>query len=142
MTSNLCTHPTIFQTFSLTFQVKQGIYHFSLQSTGVALELGKVYHWYLSIICDLHRPSRNLSIDAWVKRVKPSSELSQLERNGDYKRLLERYYGDGIWYETLTLLATLRCQYQDAELFEAWSSLLQSIGIEEEIAREPILSCP
>ncbi len=125
-----------------TFQVKEGISSFSLQSAGVPLKLGKVYHWYISIICDSQRPSRNPSIDAWVKLVKPSSELSQIETYRDTKERLEFYIQDGIWYETLTLLAKLRCQYQDAELFEAWSSLLQSIGIKEEIARESILSCP
>ena len=125
-----------------TFQVKEGISNFNLQSVGVPLEPDKVYHWYFSIICDSQRPSRNPSIDAWVRLVKPSSELSQIKADGDYKRRLQLYMQEGIWYDTLTLLARLRCQDQDAEFFEAWSSLLQSIGIEEEIAREPILSCP
>jgi hypothetical protein len=121
-----------------------GVYSINWEISGVPLELDKSYHWYLSIVCDAERPSRNPSIDAWVERVSPTQTVqTQLSSATNERERVELYINDGIWHDALTQLARLRCQAPGNEgLIEDWITLLESIGIQEEIAIAPILQCP
>jgi len=120
-----------------------GIYSIDWSVTRVPLELGKSHHWYLSIVCDADRPSRNPSIDGWVQRVSLTSAIEeQLESTTDEREQISLYIKDGIWHEALTRLAKLRCAFPDDEgLKEDWTTLLTSIGIPNDIAIAPILQC-
>lgn len=124
--------------------LKPGFFSLNISTTQVALEVDRAYHWHLSLVCDALRPSRNLSVDAWVKRI-PSQEnfLRQLETTTEKKRI-ELYIEQGIWYEALNLIAKLRCRYpKDALLINQWRELLENIGIDEKtaqkIAKEPMM---
>jgi hypothetical protein len=131
----------------ITIPIEPGLFSFTTRSTGVPLALDKAYHWYFSIICDSRRPSRNLSVDAWIRRVPLSRDFQrQLDTAAEDRKRVELYVNHGIWYEALTLIAKLRCKYpEDVLLINDWTTLLQSIGINEktarEIAQKPIVQC-
>jgi hypothetical protein len=120
----------------------------------VPLESNKAYHWFLSIICDSERPSRNPSIDAWIKRVESFPAITNALTNETEEGRIELSMNEGIWsdaltqmeglpwHDALTQLATLRCQQpDDSTLSEAWESLLKSIGIADDIASSYIIHC-
>jgi hypothetical protein len=132
------------QPIAIPVSESSGVYGINLEVSGVPLELNKAYHWYLTIICDAERPSRNPSIDAWVERVSPTQAIqSQLSSTADERERVELYINDGIWHDALTQLAQLRCQTPESgELIEDWTTLLESINIPAEIAIAPILQCP
>lgn len=119
-----------------------GILGISLKGLEMSLEFGKLYHWYLSIICDSEQPSRNPSVDAWIKRVQLSPSLeSQLSHfKEEPRKQLELYVEDGIWHDAFTLIAKLRCQYpEDGQLLQGWMNLLKDIGKDEESLQAPII---
>ena len=120
---------------------KPGIIGFRLPSTK-PLDIGKEYLWSFSIVCNPQRPSENPFVYGWVQRIPLTSSLTQqLEAAKDDRKRLEIYASNGIWHETLTLLAKLRCDNpNDLQLSNEWSKLLQDIGLTE-IDREPIAQC-
>jgi Domain of Unknown Function (DUF928) len=108
------------------------------QIIGISLPLevksllsGKFYHWYFSVTCDSRRPSRNLSVDGWIGIIQPGISLANEIANA--KNDLERsqiYAREGIWYDTVTMLATLRCKEpENSILSNEWSSLLKDENI-------------
>jgi hypothetical protein len=107
-------------------------------------KLNQEYHWYFSIICNSRRPSRNLSIDGWVKRVSLNPlHATQLQALPERKRI-EFYASENLWYETLTSTAELLCKQQntkeqDTKLDNYWSNvLLQEINQLSEEQKKPV----
>jgi Domain of Unknown Function (DUF928) len=120
-----------------------GVYSINWSASGVPLALNQSYHWYLSIICNSDRPSRNPSIDAWIQRVELTSAIAQqFESVTEEADRIKLYIEDGVWHDALNRLAQLRCQFPENEAFaEDWTTLLKSIGIQDNIAIAPILRC-
>ena len=79
-----------------------------------ALETGKHYEWYFSVICDAEKPSRNPAVRGWIERADASE--------------------DRIWFENLdtlinerrTLLGRRRRDFQ-----QAWTAVLNELQIPE-----------
>lgn len=93
---------------------RAGIAEISFEQLGVTIEPDQAYHWYLSIICDQRRPSRNPSVDAWIEVVDADAQRA-IERQvplikNDYEKIEFYIKEKGIWYETIALMAQLRCQ--------------------------------
>ncbi len=105
------------------------------------LQVGKSYHWYLSIVCNVQDRSADIYVDGWVQRIKPDpalqSELQQLPL-GDRASL---YAVNGIWYDTLAVLfETRKASPNNSALVNDWADLLDSVGLDT-IAREPLVPC-
>ncbi len=99
-----------------------------------ALEVGKSYHWYFSVICNQQRPSRNPSVDGWTERILPSTlSDSQLEEKDlSLERLLDKLYANNIWHETFTLLAKLRCEEPDNPIVnDYWPDMLEALKLKD-----------
>ena len=117
------------------------------------LKLEQLYHWYLSIICDPRRPSRNPNVDGWVQRVALTDERERQLQVAKPRKRVEIYAKESIWHETFTLLAASRCfdlkesefaanwnqLWQNPELAADWNDLLEAVGLSE-IAQEPSCS--
>lgn len=120
-----------------------GVYRFDWGTTGVPLELNQAYHWYLSIICNPERPSRNPSIDAWIERVELTPADARALASATEREKIDRYIEAGIWHDAFTQLARLRCQQpHDQSLTADWTALLSSIGVSNQMAIAPITQCP
>ncbi len=100
------------------------------------LEIGKDYHWYVSVICDPDDRSGDVYVDGWVQRVEPTPSLmSQLEKASPAERVA-LYRKNGIWHDTLTFLAEgRRLNPSNSALAAEWATLLRSVGLEK-IAQE------
>lgn len=131
----------VYQT-TLTLPQQPGIARFDLPATAPALEAGKRYHWFMTVICDpTGGPNGNPSIEGWVERVAPERTLTKAltqAKPGDRPAV---YAEAGIWHETLASLADLRRRNPDnSKLANDWSLLLKSVGLNA-LAAEPLVEC-
>lgn len=121
----------IYQTTFL-LEGNDGIIGLSLPSTVdfPALEVGKDYHWYFSIVCDANDRSADIFVEGWVQRIEPDAELvARLETAAPEERPAI-YAESGIWYEAVGALAALRrSQPNSTELLQSWNTLLNSVGL-------------
>lgn len=127
-----------------------GIVSIELPHSELPLEIGKTYQWFAIALC--HAETEPLNSDSagvyslndpWVhgsiRRIEPNATLShQLDRNPSVE-LAALYAANGIWFDTLATLAELRrVQPQDSTLVREWTTLLNSVGLEE-IASQPLV---
>ena len=105
------------------------------------LQVGKSYHWYLSIVCNVQDRSADIFVDSWVQRINPDpalqSELKQVSPEGR----AALYAVNGIWYDSLTaLFETRKASPNNSALVNEWADLLDSVGLDT-VAREPLVPC-
>ena len=135
--------------------VQGGIAAIHFEDLGIQLEPNQAYHWYLSIICDLERPSRNPSVDAWLEVVNGDERLVLANQVSSILNDLDKvsfYVEQELWHEAITLLTALRCQtpgnsQYKAELKELLTNLFLDNEIESGIKRQieaavEIQQCP
>lgn len=126
----------------LPISQQAGVLSLSLPADGSvpALEVGKSYRWYFSLICDPLDRSADSFTSGWIQRTEPSSTLSQKLTTAAAEEKPVIYADAGIWYEAVASLIELRrAQPQNPKVLTQWQTLLQSVGLEE-IANQPLLS--
>jgi hypothetical protein len=108
-------------------------------SRPLPLEVGKNYHWYLTIKCDANDNSGNIIISGWLSRVAlPPQLVSQLEKSSLTDRL-NIYYQEALWYEALSTLAQLRYNgSRDGDFFQKWQEILNAVKLGP-IATQPLV---
>ncbi len=99
----------------------------TLPAKGKALEVGKQYTWYFSILCDPFKPSRNPELIGQVQRSLPSSLPSH--NTPAYVVYDSNYTGQNgresiVFYDTVTRLIQQRQTYASA-----WNDLLRNAEI-------------
>ncbi|MDY6940145.1 MAG: DUF928 domain-containing protein [Cyanobacteriota bacterium] len=121
---------------------ESGIISLTLNESDLpALEIGKDYRWYASILCSETDRSGNAIVEGWVKRIDDSTLRDKLAR-AEVENHLQLYAEAGIWYETLATLVHLRrTQPDNAEVLSSWEQLMQSVGLEA-IADAPLSQLP
>ena len=130
--------------YETTFNIPDtpGIVSVDLPETALPpLKIGKIYHWYLVLVCDPEDSSRNAIADGWIERIEPSASLArQLEKTSLRDR--PRVYGKaGIWQDTLATLAQLhRSSPTDPTITADWEKLLSEAGLSE-VAKHPLVNC-
>lgn len=119
-----------------------GIVRLTVPETADSLEVGKNYKWYFVIVCDPSDRMANRSVAGFIKRSEPLANLPDASDNRSFLERSRLYAKNGIWHETLTNLAELRLSgAQDQMLENIWSGLLQSVGVDANIAKEPLIEC-
>ncbi len=134
------TEPHIEQVeiFRTQFQLKDraGIASLKLPAEAMvpALEVGQIYHWQVNLLCpDAESPDEdnqyipNVSVAGWMKRVEPSAAfVAQLDIATPTERF-DLLAENGLWYDALTQLTTLRRENpKDETLAAEWSELFNS----------------
>ncbi len=119
-----------------------GIVSFKLPETTPPLEVNKAYKWEFFFSCNLNSQA-NFKLSGVVARIATSPELQQELEQAEPQKKVEIYARNGLWYETVTLLAELRqADPQNEELAADWVSLLQDEDVNlSKITQEPILPC-
>lgn len=107
-----------------------------------SLKSDKNYRWSFSIICEPRDRRQDITLEGWVRQVRLDPAFTQkLEQAtpGDRIALLAQ---KGLWFDTLTELAELRCQRPDDPSLKArWLELMQSVQLNE-ISEQPFTFCP
>jgi hypothetical protein len=129
------------------------IYRTQLQITGEAgivsltlpahagmlpLEVGELYRWSFSLICDSGDRSADVYTEGWIQRVEPAPDLvAQLEAAAESDRPAI-YAAAGLWHDALTAIAEQRrADPEDAAANARWRNLLESVGLDA-VADEPL----
>ena len=107
-----------------------GIVSFPIPDTAPALESDKYYKVSLAMICGQLLDPNDPVVEGWIKRVdlgaetQPSQEIS-LELGAWYAR-------NGIWFDTLQILADLqKVDPDNVDAISAWEELLQSVNLDD-----------
>jgi Domain of Unknown Function (DUF928) len=136
--------------FSLKDEAKNMVYQMSLpvpHSGGIiAVELpadapelavGENYQWYVAIKVDDELSPASPFVDGWIQRVAPSYELTATLGEGNELADIEQLGANGIWYDTVAQMASLKTTQTDDAIAHHWYELLESVGLAE-IAAAPI----
>lgn len=127
----------IYKTILRSPRISGGIISIPVSQEAVPLVIGKRYQWTLSI----QEQQNSVFVQGAVQRVALNSELMNKLESAKPPQRVKLYAANGIWQDTLTLLANLHRKYpHDTILTSQWITLLQSVGLED-IANEPIIEC-
>jgi hypothetical protein len=103
------------------------------------LEVEREYNWYLVIICERTDPSYDLVVAGTVRRILPDQNLTSKLKKASPRERAALYAANGIWYNSLAILAQLRRQRPtDAALKTDWQNLLGSVNLGN-ISQEALL---
>jgi hypothetical protein len=106
------------------------------------LEIGKLYRWEVSLICDMNNRTRDIPTGGYIQRIPPKEGLNtQLEQATPPDQAI-LYANAQLWYETLsTVIKMQRQDPQDpilaANINTMWVKLLTSAGLEK-VAEQPV----
>jgi hypothetical protein len=106
------------------------------------LEIGKLYRWEVSLICDMNNRTRDIPTGGYIQRIPPKEGLNtQLEQATPPDQAV-LYANAQLWYETLaTVIKMQRQSSQDpilaANINTMWVKLLTSAGLEN-VAEQPV----
>ncbi|MDJ1182763.1 DUF928 domain-containing protein [Roseofilum casamattae] len=103
------------------------------------LEVDRLYHWYMVIVCDPTDRTGDVVVDGWIERVEPSQALqAQLQNTAAVDRA-KIYAEAGIWHDALSAIAK---QYYSGSANPAiaaqWETLLRSVELDA-FTNTPIL---
>lgn len=119
---------------------KAGVIAVKLPQDAPPLEVNQRYRWSLSLICGSALAPDSPMVESEVERIQLGSELTaQLTRISSSEKRADLLGKQGIWYDTLAILAESRAQNpHDADLVTSWQAILGSEGLEA-VAAAPIL---
>jgi hypothetical protein len=113
-----------------------GIVSFTWPETGAALEVGKTYEWFFSLICQPDDRTQDVFISAGIQRVEVPAELATQLQQASLRDRSHLYATNGIWHDTFAILLELRrSQPNDATLISDWEELLNSAGLNQVIEK-------
>jgi hypothetical protein len=123
--------------YKSTFSIpeKAGIASVALpKSAGVPpLQLGKSYHWSVTLICDPKVPAADIKVDGWVQRVQALSFDPKATPQARINLMSQR----GLWFDALEAQAEQRCLNPNGDTTD-WTKLLQAVNLEK-VATQPIV---
>ena len=112
-----------------------GVMEIKLPQSAPELKTGFNYKWSLAIICTADLEPDSPSVSGWVRRVDSGTvnNSATLESASMLAQI-------GIWYDTLSTLATVRRnQPNNQAASTSWQELLQSVGLDA-LANEPLIN--
>lgn len=119
---------------------EQGVVQVQLPKQAPELEEGKTYQWHFALITEERLRPDSPRVSGWVTRVATPSDVQELQAQSKGRQslaLAQAYGRQGIWYDALSTLASLRQERPAAsEIYESWDSLLDQVGLAA-IANEP-----
>lgn len=128
--SNDGTAPIIEKTLAPPFEV--GIHRIRLADFGVRLAAGKQYRWFVSLVSDSKRRSRDVLAGATIERATtPDAEAMSSVQDG---RAGETHYlaETGYWYDAIAVLSNeIDHNPSEPSLRTQRASLLQQVGLTE-----------
>jgi hypothetical protein len=110
--------------------VQPGVQRIRLADYGVNLEPGVQYKWFVTVVVDSARRSRDVLAGGTIERVEPASELSARIAGARPEALPMIYAEAGLWYDALGAIADLLEQTpNDPTIREGRAQLLSQAGL-------------
>lgn len=136
---NDANEETVYETTFMTPN-NSGVISLSLPaSTTKSLEIGKNYHWYLSIINSSGDRAADISVDGWIQRSQATPAIVAKLKNLSPLKRADLYVANNLWSDALATVADLRLSRpKDAAITAKWAQLLQSVKLDK-LAKEPLV---
>ena len=117
-----------------------GIVALKLPQNSPPLELGKIYRWTVTVVCNPKKPSRNLFAQAWIERVPLPSSQTFIDNVNNSSLCSVEYAKAGIWYDAIACNYTgLIEERVDLSSPQFWS-LLEEIDLPNLARQKPKLN--
>jgi hypothetical protein len=110
--------------------VKPGVHRVSLKDHNVRLAPGVSYQWYVAVVPDSNRRSKDILAGGSIERVATPAELTTKLSQASKSQVPALYADAGMWYDALAAIGDLIEQSpQDAALVNQRSALLRQVGL-------------
>ena len=114
----------------LTPPVKAGVHRVSLKEHNVKLVPGVSYQWYVAVVPDTNRRSKDILAGGSIERVASPADLSAKLSSASKSQVPSLYAEAGLWYDALAAIGDLIEQApQDTALVNQRSALLRQVGL-------------
>lgn len=112
--------------------IASGIHRIKLADYNVRLKPGVAYQWYVSVVPDAGRRSKDILAGGSVERFDPPADMSAKLAAAPKADLASAYADAGVWYDAVaTLLDSLEASPKDPALLAQRNALLKQAGIPE-----------
>ena len=114
----------------LAAPIAPGVHRIRLADHGVRLQPGVPYRWFVTIVPDSNRRSRDILAGGAIERVEPPDGLSAKLAQASKEKTPFLYAEEGVWYEALTAISDLiESAPNDAVLRKQRATLLAQVGL-------------
>ena len=118
----------------------QGIVSISIPHTVAPLENNKIYKWTLILFCQDNQLGPFVYVQGSIEKVALETKTQTQLQTVDNTEKAVIYAREGIWYETIALLAQLRSENpNDEQINSMWSELLEQVNLTE-MSSQPMLN--
>jgi hypothetical protein len=94
------------------------------------MDIGQVYQWQLTLMCDPVDQSANIPMNGGIKRVEPNPNLAARLQQATPEERVTLYVEENLWYNAVATLVELgRDRPNDPNLAAIWDKLLTSQGL-------------
>ena len=122
-------------TLMSTKNTNAGIIGVTLPDT-VTISPGTSYQWVFMVNCEIDNP---IFTRGSIQRPPLDAALAQQIAQAEPLEKVRIYAANGIWFDALTVLATLKAEHPDDQaIATAWKSLLQSVDLTD-VADQPFV---
>lgn len=112
--------------------VQPGVHRLRLADHGVRLSPGVPYRWYVAVVLDSGRRSKDVLAGGAIERVELPEGLDAKLARASKAEMPFLYAEAGLWYEALTAISELiEAAPHDAVLRRQRASLLAQVGLPE-----------
>ena len=109
-----------------------GIHELPLADHGIALQLNVEYQWFVSLVADPAKRSKDVVSGGTIRRVKASVELTNALSDANTGRAGFVYAENGIWYDAIEALSKqIERSPDDASLRAQRAALLEQVELTE-----------
>jgi hypothetical protein len=110
--------------------VKAGVHRVQLKDHNVRLVPGVSYQWYVAVVPDNNRRSKDILAGGSIERVSSPADLTAKLSQAAKSQVPSLYAEAGLWYDALAAIGELIEQApQDAALVNQRSALLRQVGL-------------
>jgi hypothetical protein len=110
--------------------VAAGVHRLRLADHNVRLAPGAAYQWYVAVVPDTGRRSKDILAGGAIERVAPPAALAAQVTRASKSELPGLYADAGIWYDALAALGELiDGAPHDQALIDQRSKLLRQVGL-------------
>jgi Domain of Unknown Function (DUF928) len=109
---------------------RAGLQRIRLDEYGVRLEPGVPYRWYVAVIPDTGRRSKDILAGGIIERVEPTADLRDRLARARPEELASVYAEEGFWYDALAVSSELiERSPGEGSLRQQRTALLSQVGL-------------
>ncbi len=117
---------------NLGTQIKPGVQCLNLADYGVRLVPGRQYRWFVALVPDPDRRSKDVIAGAIIERVDLPESLPVKLAKADAVEASHIYAKTGLWYDALCAISdTIAASPNDTMLRKQRASLLEQVGLKD-----------